>query len=85
MPNLEMMLFEVTDEKMRSMGFTKEDDGSGDPRGISWDYCTPDYFLTVDAYGDVYLMRLQPEETDSLGIKVKTLAELQDVIDWMKP
>lgn len=70
-------------EVFEKLGFTVFDDGSGDPRGVSWDLDMDDFSIHVDPWCEVFLRRKNPD-SDPITIHCDDLVELERIIQWCK-
>ena len=76
------LLKEVTAEKLLTLGFTELEDGSNDPRGTSYIIENKNFYLSVDAWCEVNLSRVNPD-TDPIIIHCETLFDLKSVVSWI--
>lgn len=72
----------ATPEKLCAIGFIQKDDGSGDPRGIWWEYTTENFLLMLDCVMVVKLYRRNPD-SDEIVVYIPDLFSLERVIDWI--
>jgi len=73
----------LTEEKLIEMGFIKEEDGSGDARGVDYNIRNDKFHLMVDPWCVVKLSRVNPD-TDPITIQCDTLFELESIVDFIK-
>ena len=62
------LIGEATPDKLIAMGFTDEDDGTGDPRGIDWNFRNDKFHVWVDPWGEVFMSRINPD-TDPITVE----------------
>ena len=72
----------ATAENLVALGLVEEHDGTGDPRGTSWNIRNAKYHLWIDAWCEVQLARRNPD-TDFITLHVTDLQDLRSVIDWI--
>lgn len=72
----------ATSQILESMGFAKEDDGSGDPRGVDWNIRTDKFHLYVDPWCEVSVARRNPD-TEYITLHVPNLNTLRAVVNWV--
>lgn len=69
--------------EIQKLGFTKDDDGSGDVRGIGYFMQNDRFRIDIDCYMDVSLRRLNPD-TDYIKIAIDDLFDLKELIDFIQ-
>lgn len=75
-------LREVSIEKLLELGFVQYDDGSGDARGITWDYDAPTSRIHVDAYWDISLSK-KGFDGENVKVQIECLTDLEDLIQFV--
>jgi hypothetical protein len=69
-------------EDLLRLGFTQIDDGSGDSRGLSYEFETAGFRVWLDCVFVVHLSRKNPD-SDSIKVIVDTLHDLECLLDWI--
>jgi len=73
----------TTWEEIESLGFQCVEDGTGDPIGTSYDMKTKYFWVSIDAWFQVYMNRLNPD-SDQIEIVVHDLADLRQLIAFIE-
>ncbi len=76
----------MTEQEILDLGFERQDDGTGDERGIRWIYENDNFRIEVDAWHDVSLIRKFPDGDEGDGLVVEQIDyahELQEIKDWI--
>jgi hypothetical protein len=68
---------------LSEMGFIKNDDGSGDPRGIDYVITKSNYQIWVDPWYEVTITRLDCS-VDDIKLEVKSREDLMQAIEWIE-
>lgn len=66
-----------------NLGFTREEDETGDPRGVEYVMKNDKFMITIDAWCDVYLFRLN-HDIDQIQVVCNDLADLQTLIGFIQ-
>lgn len=74
----------LTADDLKRIGFEHEHDGTDDPRGTSWHIKNNSFHLYVDAWGDVFLCRVNPD-TDPVQILADSIHDLEMAVEFIKP
>ena len=72
----------VSVEELTKMGFVENPDPTGDGRGTTYDYKNEKFLISINAWLEVELTRLNPE-TDSITIQIKDKFDLERLIDFI--
>lgn len=72
----------IDSETLKKMGFTENNDGTGDPRGVDWEMQNEKFILTVDPWAIVKLQKID-KDFDPITLHIDSLDELEAAVEWI--
>lgn len=75
-------IFALKGSDLKEMGFTECPDGTGDPRGTTYEYKKNGLCIMVDCYRDVILHK--ENGGDGIPLKIETLLDLKNAKEFIE-
>ena len=72
----------VSFDDIKKMGFIETIDGTNDPRGTSYDLRNEKFFITIDAWFEVEICRLNPV-TDFIKVQIDDKFDLEQLVNFI--